>query len=822
MANFLELISFRWIQQSAFANLCRLLTDYGMAANALWITASETASALNPPDALADWLLLITPSQRALLLKQQQPTAISDDQVSIGLSFDAEAIAAFLNWLENELNYDAIDPMLAAQLTQAQQWLMASPPTTEEFVLALVNTMAMGQAQSAETVPISASTSSSLPLSIPPSSSSSTRPLSPGSPGLAQQVKQRLLLDQVISQIRQSLALPEILQTTVNEVRQFLNTDRLAIYQFKHQFETALDEQSAWDIDDALSALNIVPHLGSGLSSPGRQMPLRHHGCITYEARIHETLPSILHYAEDECFIQRFRPDAGEPLGDRAPSFRDTPSRQSRPKVINDVAQAYQGSPCLLQMLTQAQVQSKLVVSIWVGDRVWGLLIAHQCTHKRQWQPWEVDFLQHIGEHLSVAIRQAELYHQLQQQKRSLEVCVIERTQDLRDAMIAAQSASRAKSEFLATMSHELRTPLTCIIGMSATLLRWSFGDLSPRQQDYLTTIHDSGERLLTLINDILEVSKIESGRTILEVSEFSLSSLARQCLDVFQDKAQRQGIDLGLDLRCSTQQDSFVADPRRIKQILQNLLSNAIKFTPEGGEVTLRLWRENQAAVFRIEDTGIGIPEAQQALLFEKFQQLETTRHRQYQGTGLGLALTKQLVELHSGSISVESKVNYGSAFTVRLPIQSISAEDSPLLQLEETAPEPISGRIVLVEDQEETAGIICDMLTAADYQVIWVIDGSQVVEQVELLQPMAVIIDMGLSGTNGYDIVKALRQRIATASVKILTLANDSQASDMGPNGSPHADNPNFTADEIINKPIDPEALLIKINGLMSLSVS
>ena len=235
-----------------------------------------------------------------------------------------------------------------------------------------------------------------------------------------------------------------------------------------------------------------------------------------------------------------------------------------------------------------------------------------------------------------------------------------------------------------------------------------------------------------------------------------------------------------------------------------------------------MRLWRENQAAVFRIEDTGIGIPEAQQALLFEKFQQLETTRHRQYQGTGLGLALTKQLVELHSGSISVESKVNYGSAFTVRLPIQSISAEDSPLLQLEETAPEPISGRIVLVEDQEETAGIICDMLTAADYQVIWVIDGSQVVEQVELLQPMAVIIDMGLSGTNGYDIVKALRQRIATASVKILTLANDSQASDMGSNGSPHADNPNFTADEIINKPIDPEALLIKINGLMSLSVS
>jgi two-component system sensor histidine kinase/response regulator len=239
----------------------------------------------------------------------------------------------------------------------------------------------------------------------------------------------------------------------------------------------------------------------------------------------------------------------------------------------------------LLAFLQQAQVQSKLVAPIIVNQQLWGLLIAHQCFTKRHWQPWELEFLQHIAEHLAIAINQAQLYQQLQAQTQNLEICVIERTQDLRDALAAAQSASRAKSEFLATMSHELRTPLTCIIGMSATLLRWSLGDLSPRQRDYLNTIHDSGEHLLALINDILEVSKIESGRTILEVSEFSLSSLARQSFDSFRREASEHDIQLALDFKISSDRDLFPADPRRVRQILNNLLSNAIKFTPAGGK---------------------------------------------------------------------------------------------------------------------------------------------------------------------------------------------------------------------------------------------
>ncbi|MEM6593103.1 MAG: ATP-binding protein, partial [Cyanobacteria bacterium P01_C01_bin.73] len=456
-------------------------------------------------------------------------------------------------------------------------------------------------------------------------------------------------------------------------------------------------------------------------------------------------------------------------------------------------------------------------VDIWVGDRLWGLLIAHQCHQPRHWTAEESDFLQRTGAYLSLAIAQSELHHQLQQQRHNLEECVVERTQDLRDAMVAAQAANRAKSEFLATMSHELRTPLTCIIGMSATLLRWSFGDLSPRQQNYLTTIHDSGDRLLALINDILEVSKIESGRTVLEISEFSLSSLARQCLDLFQDKAQRQGIHLALDVRLSAQQDSFVADPRRIKQILQNLLSNAVKFTAAEGQVILRLWREKHAAVLRVEDTGIGIPEGQRPLLFEKFQQLEAVHRRQYQGTGLGLALTKQLIDLHGGSITVESQVNQGSAFTVRLPLQRLSAQSITFDPKAEAMPEPVLGRVVLVEDDEETAGVICDMLTAADFQVIWLIDGSQVLEQVQLLQPMAVIVDMGLSGASGQAIIAALRQGGTSAQVKILALMPMVEGPDANA-ASPNQPN-QIDADDALSKPIDPKQLLLKINALMAL---
>ncbi|HIK54779.1 MAG TPA: hypothetical protein IGS37_06420 [Synechococcales cyanobacterium M55_K2018_004] len=355
-------------------------------------------------------------------------------------------------------------------------------------------------------------------------------------------------------------------------------------------------------------------------------------------------------------------------------------------------------------------------------------------------------------------------------QRDNLEQEVQSRTQNLQDAVLAAQTANRAKSQFLAAISHELRTPLTAIIGMSSTLLRWSFGEMSDRQRRFLQTIHSSGQRLLELINDMLDLSQLEEGKIVLQPREFSLSLLVQQTLREFQDMATEKSIELELDMQVDPRFDQFVADAQRIRQILSNLLSNAIKFTGQGGRVTLRVFADQYYAVLRVKDTGIGIPEEQRSLLFQKFQQLDDSYRRVYQGAGLGLALTKQLVELHGGRISVESTVGVGSVFTVQIPNQQpASAEASAI-----PAPpaDHLLGRIVLIESHEETANIICDLLTAANYQVIWMLEDMIAINQIEVLQPLVVILDLEPDNRAGHTLVAQLRQNPATKHVKVVAL--------------------------------------------------
>lgn len=600
---------------------------------------------------------------------------------------------------------------------------------------------------------------------------------------LDQQLERSLLLNQVVTKIQGSLDLSVILQTTVAEVREFLQADRLLIYQFEpgpgHHPAQDCHPEAAWK------------HPSRSPIGKGAE------GYIAYESLAQTDIPSVLHHSEQYCF-------------NKLPGGCDRYWR-GETLVVEDVISTYSHIPCLSKFLQQAGVKSKLVSPILVGHHLWGLLIAHQCQHQRHWQPWEVEFLRHIAEHLAIAINQAQLYQQLQQQTQNLEICVVERTQDLRDALVAAQSANRAKSDFLATMSHELRTPLTYIIGMSATLLRWSLGDLSQRQRDYLTTIHTSGEHLLSIINDILEVSKVESGRVTLELRPFSLTSLSRQSIDAFRAEAIGRGIDMSLDLKLAPDQDDFVADPRRVRQILSNLLSNAVKFTPDRGKVILRVRRDHHGVVFHVEDTGIGIPETAQALLFEKFQQLGNVRQREYSGTGLGLALTQQLVDLHGGSIKVISHVGVGSVFTVRLPLHPLPEAVSPPTP---SGKEPVGGRIVLVEENEETANLICDMLTAADYQVIWVMDGSRVLDQIDLLQPAALILTLDLSDGDSFEMIGALRQKVSYLSLKILALV-DPQIAGQGDRARQSG------ATDTLDKPVDPKQLVSMVNHLMSSTV-
>ncbi|HIK05731.1 MAG TPA: GAF domain-containing sensor histidine kinase [Trichormus sp. M33_DOE_039] len=451
---------------------------------------------------------------------------------------------------------------------------------------------------------------------------------------LKKQISQERLLNQVTTQIRKSLDLSVIMTTAIAQVRDFLKLDRLVIYKFE---------------------VKRVNNYNS-LHPPIADLQ-KYGGCIVYEARATDEIPSVLHYQEKTCFTRN--------------SSCWEKYRQGFTLVVDDVEKTYAIEECFLNFLRQCQVRAKLAAPIIFEDKLWGLLIAHQCYNPRQWTESDRSLLTSIAEQLAIAIHQSELMRSLTQEKQTLEQRVIERTMALRDALLAAEAASRLRNEFLATISHELLTPLTYVIGMSSTLLRWPIGELSQRQRDYLQTIHDSGEHLLEMINDILDLSQIEAGKAVLNLGEFSLVKVAENTIESLLDKAQTEQVTLKLDLQIDPRRDRFTADVTRVEQILWNLLTNAIKFTPEGGSVTLRLWVEDDTAIFQVEDTGIGIPDNQLPLLFEKFQQLDTPYRRRYEGTGLGLALTKQLVELHRGRIEVESTVGIGSIFTVWIPSQ-------------------------------------------------------------------------------------------------------------------------------------------------------
>lgn len=627
---------------------------------------------------------------------------------------------------------------------------------------------------------------------------------------LYQQLEQERLLNQVTSQIRQSLDLSVILSTAVERLQQFLQVDRLLIYQFDFEWsvppgECILEREGETEERKRNTSPPRLPTTSSGFSSVNRNS---RKGCVTYEARSSDQILSVLHLSEaDSCFFEK-------------PEAQAKFKKSQAFLMIQDVENTYQSSPCFLAFLKRIKVRSKLVFSIIVQEQLWGLLIAHQCFQPRSWTEDENKFLAQITEHLSIAIYQAQLYAQLQQQKETLERRVTERTQALHDALLAAQSANRAKSEFLATMSHELRTPLTCVIGISATLLRlYSNGEelqKIPRekQQEYLKKIHDSGEHLLELINDILELSQVEAGKTVLQISEFSLTKLAQQSLYSFRERAQKQEIILTSDIQIKPDQDKFSADQHRVKQILSNLLSNAIKFTPEGGRVTLRVRVDGNTAIFQIQDTGIGIPEEQQPLLFEKFQQLDSSYRRQYGGTGLGLALTKQLVELHGGAIRFTSTEGIGSKFTVHLPaLPNLSPNSQQRVKASsfKTSLQTIytnnpRGRFILIEDDEETATLICEILTAAGYQVVWLVEGLTALGQIELLQPTALIVDMYIAGQDGYEIIHHLKNTKATQQIKILAITTETEST------SPES--VLITqADDFITKPIQPNQLLNKI---------
>ena len=710
-------------------------------------------------------LLTATPIQN-----EGHPQAITECQV--GLTFSEQVIAAFLNrqsdhttCLQPNLQTNSSEQPLpssnlphprqpteqAAASTSSQERQM----TQKSFVLNWAKQLAISHKDDSQLSQIKAK----------------------------QQLQQTLLLDQVIARIRHSLDLSEILETTVTQAREFLLADRLVVYQFDpaNSAEPLLDHHSTEDTEASTVWASRFA------SDTVRQSTPR--GYVTYESRASTNISSVLHFSEEHCFNPSQALRAQYLIG--------------QPVAVDDVEQQYAGIDCLLNFLREAQIKSKIIVPIVVQDQLWGLLIAHQCRHHRHWEEREAVFLQHVAEHLAVAIRQTSLYQQLRQQTVKLESCVIERTQSLHDALVAAETASATKGEFLSTMSHELRTPLTHIIGMSATLLRWSFGELTERQRSYLNTIHQSGEQLLDIINNILEFADVESGRSLLNLGELSLSQLVDTVSRQYYKASEKREIAFFSDFKVPSDSDMFRADTNRLQQILSNLLHNAVKFTPVGGQVTLRVWRESQAVIFQVEDTGIGIPESQKDILFETFKQLESPFQRQYSGTGLGLAMTKRLVELHNGSIQVDSQVGKGSTFTVRLPAQTTLA--IPSRAQVPALPEDTAKRIVLLETDADSGAIICETLTAAGYEVVRLSEPSQLVAKLEMLRPGMLIADLSLIGFDRDKLI-AIQLSIAALGIKVLALVPKKAAASSS-----------VAHHDLLRKPILSKTLLRKVRQLM-----
>ena len=410
-----------------------------------------------------------------------------------------------------------------------------------------------------------------------------------------------------------------------------------------------------------------------------------------------------------------------------------------------------------LSILAEGGWRSLVAVPMLREGRIVGAMVVRRRTPGRV--PQEIcDLLETFASQSALALINAQLYRELERQSAALEV------------------ASQHKSEFLASMSHELRTPLNAIIGFSEVLLERMFGELNERQDDYLRDIWSSGKHLLELLNDILDLSKIEAGQMVLNRSEFDVRESLEYCLALVRERAIKQRMLLSLEV--GPEVGLVNADRLRFRQVVLNLLSNAVKFTPDGGRVGVRASIRDQILVVEVADTGPGVAAEDRQRIFDAFQQ--GTRHpEQTEGTGLGLTLSKRILELHGGRIWVESEAGKGSTFGFALPAGSgePALTSVPQAGLDSGFPAELASgpgpTVVVVEDDRRSFDLLRVYLEAAGARVVSARDGEEGLDTVRRLSPAGVILDILLPGIDGWEVLAQLKADPDTAAIPVVVVS-------------------------------------------------
>jgi signal transduction histidine kinase/DNA-binding response OmpR family regulator len=412
-----------------------------------------------------------------------------------------------------------------------------------------------------------------------------------------------------------------------------------------------------------------------------------------------------------------------------------------------------------------SDTRSELCIPLIIGSEVIGVLNV-ESSRIDAFTDDDVQLLSTLASNLAVLTERARLFEEVEAARFELQ----QRAGALEEANARLQELDRLKSQFLASMSHELRTPLNSIIGFSEILIDGLVGAMSPEQKDCVRDIHSSGEHLLALINDVLDLSKIEAGRMTLEPTTFDVAGLLlevkKTVMPLIEKKSQVLTVEQAEDL------PPLTADHIRIRQVLINLLSNASKFTPTEGQIKLSCRLAGPAAIlFSVTDTGIGIKPEDQGLIFEEFRQADDVVAQEITGTGLGLSISKRLVEMHGGRIWVESEYKRGATFSFLLPLASPATAESKAPGAATLFSD--SKTVLIVEDDRQFSDLLTFYLRREGYIPIQCYNGVGVVKQARELKPALITLDIMLPEQDGWQVLQALKLDPQTKDIPVLVIS-------------------------------------------------